>query len=277
VVIIPVPYDSTTSYLPGARRGPLAIIEASTHMELFDEELKKETFPIGIHTMDQLEITATGPEQMVERVSSVTSYCLNANKFPVMIGGEHSLTLGMVRPIKERYKHLSVLQLDAHADLREEYQGTPYSHASIGKRIKELCPLVQVGVRSMSREEWNFLPASGVKTFFAQEVREKRGWIDEVLKSLSDEVYITLDLDVFDPSIIPSVGTPEPGGLGWYEVLDLLRMVISRKRIVGMDIVELTPLPGNTAPDFLAAKLIYRMIGYWTERMSAECGALSDK
>ena len=272
MVIIPVPYDSTTSYRPGTRRGPLAIIEASTHMELFDEELKKETFHIGIHTMDQLEITAIGPEQMVERVSSVARDCLRKDKFPVMVGGEHSLTLGMVRSLTEKYRNLSVLQLDAHADLRQEYQGTPYSHASIGKRIKELCPLVQVGVRSMSREEWNYLPASGVKTFFAQEVREKRGWIDEVLQSLSDEVYITLDLDVFDPSIIPSVGTPEPGGLGWYEVLDLLRTVISRKRIVGMDIMELTPLPGNTAPDFLAAKLIYRMIGYWAEKVSAECG-----
>jgi len=267
-VIIPIPYDSTTSYLSGARRGPLAILEASTHMELFDEELKKETFRIGIHTMNQLEMSAAGPEQMIEKVSDAVLLCLDAGKFPVMIGGEHSLTLGMVRPLKERFQSLSILQLDAHADLRSEYQGTPYSHASVGRRMRELSPLVQVGVRSLSKEEWDFLPSSGVKTFFAPEIREKRGWIDEVLKSLTDEIYITLDLDVFDSSIMPSVGTPEPGGLGWYETLDLLRQVILHKRVVGMDIVELTPIPGNIVPDFLAAKLIYRMIGYWKERLS---------
>jgi len=269
VVIIPVPYDSTTSYLPGTRRGPLAVLEASTHMELFDEELKKETFRIGIHTMDQLEITAAGPEQMVERVSSVVRSCLKEGKFPVMIGGEHSLTFGAVKPLKEGHEGLSVLQLDAHADLRDEYQGTPYSHASVGRRMKELCPLVQTGVRSLSQEEWDFLPGSGVKTFFAPEIRKKSGWIDDVVTFLTEKVYITLDLDVFDPSLMPSVGTPEPGGLGWYEVLELLRTVIIRKQVVGIDVVELAPIPGNTAPDFLAAKLIYRMIGYWAER---ECG-----
>jgi agmatinase len=252
--------------MPGTRRGPLSVLEASTHMELFDEELKKETFRIGIHTMDQVEITAAGPEQMVERVSAVVSHCLKKGKYPVMIGGEHSLTLGAVKPLKEKHEGLSVLQLDAHADLREEYQGTPYSHASVGRRMKELCPLVQAGVRSLSQEEWDFLPGSGVKTFFAPETREKSGWIDDVVTSLTEEVYITLDLDVLDPSIMPSVGTPEPGGLGWYEVLGLLRTVILRKRVVGMDVVELAPIPGNTAPDFLAAKLIYRMIGYWAER-----------
>jgi agmatinase len=235
-------------------------------MELFDEELKMETFRIGIHTMDQLEVDAAGPEHMIERVSSVVSHCLKADKFPVMIGGEHSLTIGMVKPLKEKYEHLSVLQLDAHADLREKYQGTPYSHASVGRRVRELCPLVQVGVRSLSREEWDFLPASGVKTLFAQEIKKKKAWIDEVLTFILDEVYITLDLDVFDPSIMPSVGTPEPGGLGWYEVLNLLRAVTSHKLIVGMDIVELTPLPGNAAPDFMAAKLIYRLMGYWAEK-----------
>jgi agmatinase len=239
-------------------------------MELFDEELKKETFRIGIHTMDQLEMSAAGPEQMIEKVSSVARHCLNSNKFPVMIGGEHSLTLGMVRPFRERFQSLSILQLDAHADLREEYQETPYNHATVGRRMRELCPLVQVGVRSMSREEWDFLLDSGVKTFFASGIREKNGWIDGVLKSLTEEVYITLDLDVLDPSIMPSVGTPEPGGLWWYEILDLLRQVIFHKRVVGMDIVELTPIPGNIAPDFLAAKLVYRMIGYWGEKMNVE-------
>jgi agmatinase len=240
-------------------------------MELFDEELKKETFRIGIHTMDQVEISAAGPEQMIEKVSSVAVDCLNAGKFPVMIGGEHSLTLGMVRPLKERFQKLSVLQLDAHADLRAEYQGTPYSHASVGRRMSELCLLCQIGVRSLSKEEWDFLPRSGIKTFFASEIREKRGGRDEVLKFLTDEIYITLDVDVLDPSIMPSVGTPEPGGLGWNETLELLRQIIFGKRVVGMDIVEFTPIPGNIAPDFLAAKLIYRTIGYWGETLSEEC------
>lgn len=234
-------------------------------MELFDEELKSEIFTIGIHTMRQLEINAA-PEKMVEKVSLVAEHCLREGKFPVMIGGEHSLTLGMVRALKKRYKNLFVLQLDAHADLRDEYLGTPFSHASIGRRLHEVSHLVQVGIRSLSKEEWDFLKTSGIKTFFAKEVKEKKGWAEEVLKALGNEVYITLDLDVFDPAIMPSVGTPEPGGLAWYEVLNLLRLVILNRNIVGMDIVELVPLPGNIAPDFLAARLIYRLIGYWSKR-----------
>ena len=268
-MVIPVPYDSTSSYLPGTRRGPLSILEASTHMELFDEELKREVYPVGIHTMNQLEITAQGPEQMIEKVTAAARRCLKEGKFTVVVGGEHSVSLGMIRPLKEQYENLSVLQLDAHADLRSEYQGSRYSHACVGRRISEICPLCQVGIRSLSKEEWDYLASSKVSTLFAAEIQGRRDWMSRVLTSLSDEVYVTLDLDVFDPSIMPAVGTPEPGGMGWREILDLLKEVFRHKRVVGMDIVELTPIPGHVASDFLAAKLIYRMIGYWEEQVIA--------
>ena len=263
-VVIPVPYDLTSTYQPGSRRGPTAIIEASTNMELYDEELKKETYMSGIHTTLPVAIDARGPKNMVNIVRKKISRIAGLNKIPVMLGGEHSITLGAVQAMIEKYSGLTVLQFDAHADLRDTYQGSPYSHACVARRISEICPLTQVGIRSMSKEEGEFLPQSKVKSYSADFVLEKKNLAETVCKDLSGDVFITIDLDVFDPSIMPATGTPEPGGLYWKDILHLLELVSASCNIRGFDVVELAPLPGVVAPDFMAAKLIYRLMGYIT-------------
>ena len=263
-VVIPVPYDLTSTYQPGSRRGPAAIIEASTNMELYDEELKKETYMAGIHTTLPVAIDARGPKNMVSIVRKKISRIAKLNKIPVMLGGEHGVTLGAVQAMIEKYPELTVLQFDAHADLRDSYQGSSYSHACVARRISEICPLTQVGIRSMSKEEGEFLPQSKVKSYSADFVLEKKNWAETVCKDLSGDVFITIDLDVFDPSIMPATGTPEPGGLYWKDILHLLKLVSASCNIRGFDVVELAPLPGVVAPDFMAAKLIYRTMGYIT-------------
>ncbi|MFQ5441813.1 MAG: agmatinase [Thermodesulfobacteriota bacterium] len=268
--VIPVPYDLTATYGAGARRGPHAIIEASTHMELYDEELGEEPYRAGIETLEPLEPTAAGPEGMIKAVRSVAGSVLETNKIPVILGGEHSITLGAVRAALERWPDLTVLQLDAHADMRESYQGTPFSHASVARRISEICPIVQAGIRSMSAEEAEFLKGAGsgpVTTYYAAMLMaggaEKTA--EGIIKNLSGNVYLTVDIDVLDPSIMPSTGTPEPGGLGWYEILKVLKKVISKKTVRGFDVVELAPLAGVAAPDFLAARLVYKIMAYINE------------
>jgi agmatinase len=264
-VVVSVPYDLTSTYQPGSRRGPAAIIEASTNMELYDEELKKETYLAGIHTTLPVIVDARGPKHMINAVRKKITRIVALNKIPVMLGGEHSITLGAVQAVIEQYPKLTVLQLDAHADLRDSYQGTPYNHACVARRITEICPLVQVGIRSMSKTEGDFLPQSKVKSYSADYVSENKNWAETVCKNLHRDVFITIDLDVFDPSIMPATGTPEPGGLYWRDVLQLLRLVSLKCHIRGFDVVELAPLPGIVAPDFMAAKLIYRLIGYITK------------
>jgi agmatinase len=263
-VVIPVPYDLTSTYQSGSRRGPAAIIEASTNMEVYDEELKKETYLAGIHTTLPVAIDARGPKNMINVVRKKISRIVGLNKIPVMLGGEHSITLGAVQAVIEKYPKLTVLQFDAHADLRDSYQGSLYNHACVARRISEICPLTQVGIRSMSKEEGEFLPQSKVKSYSADFVLDKKNWADTVCKDLSGDVFITIDLDVFDPSIMPATGTPEPGGLYWKDILHLLKLVSSSRNIRGFDVVELAPLPGVVAPDFMAAKLIYRTMGYIT-------------
>lgn len=262
VVFLPVPYDLTSTYLPGARRGPLAILEASTHLELFDEELEMEISRIGFHTLGFLEAVASGPEEMVRQVRGFAEPVVRANKFPVLIGGEHTIALGVAQALKEKYPTLSFLQLDAHADLRDCYEGTRFSHACVGRRLADLGPLVQVGVRSLSAEEHLYLKSASVKSFFPHRFPEPPGWEEKACQALSGEVYVTIDLDVLDPAIMPSVGTPEPGGLSWKAITQLLRRVAREKSVVGFDVVELTPIPWLVAPEFLAAKLIYRFLGY---------------
>jgi agmatinase len=264
-VVVPVPYDLTSTYQPGSRRGPIAIIEASTNMELYDEELKKETYLAGIHTTSPVATDARGPKTMVGLVKKKISKIVALNKIPVMLGGEHSISLGAVQALKEKYPKLSVLQLDAHADLRESYQGSTYSHAAVARRISEICPLVQVGIRSMSAEEGDFLAQGKVKSYSADFIAENKNWVEKVSKDLRGDVFVTIDLDVFDPSIMPSTGTPEPGGLFWRDVLKLLKSVARSCHVRGFDVVELAPVPGMVAPDFMAAKLIYRFMGYLTE------------
>lgn len=264
-VVVPVPYDLTSTYQPGSRRGPMAILEASTNMELYDEDLKKETYLAGIHTTLPVEIDARGPKNMINAVRKKISKIVALDKIPVMLGGEHSISLGAVQALKEKYPKLSVLQLDAHADLRESYQGSPFSHASVARRISEICPLVQVGIRSMSSEEGDFLPKSNVKSYSADFVLEQKNWCEKICKDLKGDVFVTIDLDVFDPSIMSSTGTPEPCGLYWRDVLHLLKAVSRTCKIRGFDVVELAPIAGNIAPDFMTAKLIYRFMGYITK------------
>ncbi len=265
-VVVPVPYDLTSTYQSGSRRGPQAIIEASTNMELYDEELRKETYLTGIATASSVEVDARGPKYMVSAVRKKIGRIVAQNKIPVMLGGEHSITLGAVQAVAEKYPALTVLQLDAHADLRDTYQGTPFNHACVGRQVVDFCKLVQVGIRSMSKEEGDYLPKSKVKSYSADYVFEHENWVDTVCKNLRGDVYITIDLDVFDPSIMSATGTPEPGGLYWRDVLKLLKKASECCNIRGFDVVELAPLPGMVAPDFMAAKLIYRLMGYITER-----------
>ncbi|HDQ03496.1 MAG TPA: agmatinase [Deltaproteobacteria bacterium] len=263
-VVVPVPYDLTSTYQPGSRRGPAAIIEASCNMELFDEELKKETYLSGIHTTQPLDVDARGPKSMVSLVRKKISRIAAMDKIPVMLGGEHSISFGAVQALSEKYPKLTVLQLDAHADLRDSYQNTAYSHASVARRFAEKCPLVQVGIRSMSKEDADYLAKSEVKSYSADFILVNEDWPEKVCDDLSGDVYVSIDLDAFDPSIMPSTGTPEPGGLNWSQVLRLLKLVAQNSRIRGFDVVELAPLPGIIAPDFLAAKLVYRFMGYIT-------------
>ncbi|HYA15721.1 MAG TPA: agmatinase [Syntrophales bacterium] len=269
-IVVPIPYDLTSTYQSGSRRGPHAILDASGNMELYDEELCKETYLAGIYTLPPLESDARGPSEMVNVIRRAIADILAHNKIPVILGGEHSISYGVVQAMKEKYREVSVLQLDAHADLRNYYQCSPYGHASVGRRISELCPLVQVGIRSMSVEEATFMAEGKVKTFSADFILESHNGLEKICKSLSGDVYITIDIDVLDPSVMPATGTPEPGGIYWKDLLRIIREVTKRCRVRGFDVVELSPIPGMVAPDFLAAKLVYRIMGYLTEAKKAE-------
>jgi agmatinase len=261
VLIWPVPYEKTVSYGLGTREGPEAIIDASRYMELYDEELDRETAEIGIHTLAAID-TDRAPEEMIPALQSEAARLLATGKFLCMLGGEHSITPPVVRAFCAKYPKLSVLQIDAHADLRESYEGSPLSHASAMRRVVESCPAVQVGIRSLSLDEARAIPSLPTRIFWAKDIAGRTDWIDSVADALTDHVYLTLDIDGLDPSLVPTTGTPEPGGLMWYEVLALLRRVAERRTIVGMDLVELCKSPGSNAPSFLSAKLIYKILGY---------------
>lgn len=265
-VVVPVPYDLTSTYHSGSRRGPGAILEASANMELYDEELEGETFLAGIHTLPSLEADARGPEGMVATVRETISKVVRDGKVPVTLGGEHSISYGVVQALCERWPDLGVLQLDAHADLRDHYQGSPYSHAAVARRICGICPLVQAGIRSLSSEEAAFLSTSSVRSYSADWIQETDDWRTTICDGLPEDLYITVDLDVLDPAVMPSTGTPEPGGISWRDLIGLIRDVSGCCRIRGFDVVELAPIPGMVAPDFLAAKLVYRMMGYLVSR-----------
>ena len=264
--VFSAPYDVTSSYIKGASKGAKAILEASSHMELYDEELDFEPCSLGIETLDDLDLEGLSPEEMVEVVKKASSEIIKKGTIPVMLGGDHSITTGLVRALKEKYDDLSVLHFDAHADMRDTYDGTPYSHACTGRRISEICKIAQVGIRSLSIEESKFLEdANNVKTYYAKDIKGNGVYflnIEEIKNFLTDNIFITIDLDVFDPSIMPATGTPEPGGLEWYDVINTIREVVKGKNVVGFDCVELCPIEGQVAPDFMAAKLIYKVMGY---------------
>lgn len=265
-VILPVPYEGTSSYKAGTREGPRAIINASRQVEFYDEELKIEPYRKGICTLDELEPTIFSPEKMIEKIYKVAKTLVNKKRILIGLGGEHSISIGLVKASKEKYEDLSVLQLDAHADLRDSYQDSKQSHACVMRRIKEFCDYVGVGIRSISKEEASFAKKEKIKLILVKQIRDDPGFVDEILDSLSENVYLTFDLDYFDPSIMPAVGTPEPGGLLWYETLNFLKKVIENKNVVGLDLVELSPLPGTITSDFLSAKLLYKIIGYISSR-----------
>src|SRR5262245_2126247 len=235
-VILPVPYDFTTSYHGGARLGPRAILAASRNMELWDEEIGP-VYRHGIHTLPELEPTAEGPEAMVGRVERAVDWILERGKLPAILGGEHSITTGAIRAARRRHPRLSVLQIDAHADMRDRYLDSPWSHACVMRRIRELVPAVSVGIRSMSEEEAEALRAEPWPTWSTRAFRALGGRFEPILDALTDEVFVTFDLDGLDPGILPATGTPEPGGLDWYETIDLLAAVARRRRIVGFDVV----------------------------------------
>jgi agmatinase len=262
VVILPVPLDRTTSYVPGTRTGPHEILVASSHMELWDEETKTDVHSIGICTLPEMELPFAALDDVMGEIRRVTGEIVNRGKFPVVLGGEHSITPPVVAAVAAKHKGLSVLQIDAHADLRESFMGTPHNHACAMRRTLEHAPLTQVGIRSLSAEEAADVPSLKTKVFYDFNMRQDPAWMDRVVDSLSDVVYITIDVDGFDPAIMPSTGTPEPGGLTWYEALTLLRGVIERRKVVGCDIVELSPMPGNAAPNFMCAKLLYKILSY---------------
>lgn len=265
-VVVPVPYDLTSTYQSGSRRGPGAILEASGNMELYDEELRQETYLAGIHTLPFIEADARGPAEMIDAVRRVVAGVVAHGKIPVMLGGEHSISLGAVQAMREAFPNITVLQLDAHADLRDTYQGSPFSHAAVARRVVEICPLIQAGVRSMSAPEAEFLSKSQVKSYSADFILETDSWWEAICSGLDGDVYVSVDLDVLDPSVMPATGTPEPGGISWKDLIRLLREVSKHSHIRGFDVVELAPIPGIVAPDFLASKLIYRIMGYLAAR-----------
>lgn len=265
--IIPVPYDGTVSYRSGARDGPQAIIEASRYLELYEPDLDLEPAQWGIATLPALEPDVSGPEANIARVEEVVGALTDAGKLPVMLGGEHSLTLGAIRALAQRHPGLSVLQLDAHADMRDSYQGSRYSHACVMRRVREIVgdgSVVQTGIRSISSEEMQHIrnaDVTGVHLYTPGQYNDPAA-IDELLKGLGETVYVTVDLDALDPSIMPAVGTPEPGGLSWQETLSILQAVAQRSRIIGFDVMELAPNEGPTHAAYTAARLTYKLMGY---------------
>ena len=262
VVILPIPLDRTTSYVPGTRLGPHEILMASSHMELWDEETETDIHSIGIYTLPELELPFASMDEVVQEIRRVASELVKRDKFPVVLGGEHSITAPVVAAVAARHAGLSVLQIDAHADLRDSFMGTRHNHACAMRRVLEYARCTQVAIRSLSPEEAAAAPTLPTEIFYDFNMRQRDDWIDRIVDSLSETVYITIDCDGFDPAIMPAVGTPEPGGLTWYETLALLRRVIDTRRVVGCDIVELCPIPGNVAPNFTCAKLIYKILSY---------------
>lgn len=259
VVLVAVPYDGTSTYGKGADKGPDAILDAAENMELYDIETNSEPFLNGIFLAPVVDEDKS-PEAMVDAVEKSISKYLEDGKYVSMLGGEHSVSIGSMKAFKKKFPNLSVLQLDAHSDLRPEYLGTPNNHACAMHAIAKHTPAVQVGIRSMDTVELPFVQKENFFTSYA--IRSNPNWKEAVLARLEGDVYITIDLDAFDPSIMPSTGTPEPGGLFWNETLDLLKMVFKKCNVVGFDIVELAPIEGLSGPDFMAAKLYYKLIAY---------------
>lgn len=257
VVLIPVPYDGTSTWQKGADKGPDAFLEASENMELFDIETRSEVYKKGIYLAPAVTENSS-PEKMVEAVYKTTKNYLKQEKFVTLFGGEHSISIGSIRAFNETFEDLTVVQIDAHADLRPEYEGSKCNHACAVYEASQTTNLIQVGIRSMDVSEMDHMDENQV--YFAHDLYED--WQDDAIGQMTPNVFITIDLDAFDPSILPSTGTPEPGGLFWYETLEFLKMMFKKKNVVGFDIVELCPNKEERSSDFLAAKLYYKMLSY---------------
>jgi N1-aminopropylagmatine ureohydrolase len=262
VVVLPVPVDRTTSYVGGTRNGPHEILQASSHMELWDEEMQVDVHGIGIFTLPEMELPFGEMEPLVDEIERVAYEVIGRGKFLVALGGEHSITPPLVSATARRYSNLSLVQIDAHADMRDAYMGTIHNHACAMRRCLEFAAITQVGIRSLSTEEAEALPRLGSKVFYDHSMRRDENWMEAVVETLGDSVYVTIDVDGMDPAIMPATGTPEPGGLSWPEITALLRTIAQRRNVVGADIVELSPIPGMVAPSFLCAKLIYKLLTY---------------
>ena len=257
-VLLSVPYDGTSTFVKGADKGPQAILNASDSLELYDVQYDTDVSKAGVYT-DHHDYDLSTPEAMVKSVYGRVSHFLDMGKHVAMVGGEHSVSVGAIRAMSERFPDLTVLQIDAHADLRDEYHGSPYNHACVMRRAQECARVVQVGIRSVCEEEQcNIVPEN---IFYAHNIVGRTGWEDEVVERLTGNVYISFDLDGLDPSILPATGTPLPGGLQWYPTLNLLEKVFRARRVVGFDVVELCPQEGNVVSDVLAASLVYKMMG----------------
>jgi agmatinase len=264
IIVWPVAYEGTVSYGTGTGDGAMAIVDASRNMELYEEETGGEVYKLGIHTLEEFQPRDT-PEAMMDSLYDRTKELLETDKFVCMLGGEHSVSAPVIKAHAEKFHDMSVLQIDAHADLRDTYDGTPHSHASIMARVvKDLrIPSVQVGIRSISADEARSINSGlPTKIFWAKDIVGKTGWIDDAVDSLTDNVYLTIDIDGLDPSLVPTTGTPEPGGLGWYETLALIRTLAKKRRIVGMDLVEFSKTENSDAPAFLCSKLVYKSLSY---------------
>jgi len=261
-VVLPVPFERTTSYVPGTKNGPREIIAASGQVELYDEELGREICDVGIHTLPAMESPFASTDDAFAEMRRVAEWLAGTGKFFVALGGEHALTAPLVAGVAAVHPGVTVLQIDAHADLRESYMGDRHSHASAMRRVLEYAPAVQVGIRNLSAPEAEAIPGLETTVFYDWNMRNDPEWITRVVEALGEKVYITIDCDGLDPAIMPAVGTPEPGGLTWRETLTLLRRVMAAKTVVAADVVELCPIPGFVAPNFLAARLVYKLIGY---------------
>jgi len=259
IVLIPVPYDGTSTWKKGADKGPDAFLAASENMELYDIETDSEVYKQGVFLSPPVTENSS-PEAMVAAVAEKVKSYLNRNKFVTLFGGEHSISIGSIRAFSKFYENLTVLQIDAHADLRQSYEGSTCNHACALYEASQTTHLIQVGIRSMEHNEKSVMNLDNV--FFAHEMESDEYWIEQAIERMTDNVYITFDLDALDPSILPATGTPEPGGMVWYETLAFLREVFKEKNVVGFDIVELCPEPALYASDFLAAKLYYKMLSY---------------
>jgi agmatinase len=264
VVVLPVPYERTVSYGVGTKNGPAAILEASHYVELYDDELDEEPYRVGVHTLPAWLPENMEPASCVEGLEEVVAGLLKKDKFVLTLGGEHSIAPGPIAAHRARYPNLSILHFDAHGDLRDEYEGQKFSHACAARRWVDLdLPTVQVGIRSISKEEVDFVRRKkNIRVVSNREMKRSDDWIDGALGLLKDDVYVTFDVDFFDGSLVPGTGTPEPGGGSYEDALKILRRLATSRRVVGADVVEHAPVPGNRAPDFMIAKLCYKLLGY---------------